>query len=197
MDEVDAEGGVDEEGLRLRGGQTARGRITDVPDADGAFEGVDGLLVEDVGDEAVVLLFHEALPVEGDHAGGVLTAVLKHEKTLVQLGGGGAVLAKDADDAAHPSGLPARSRRSDRDQLGGRGVGAAVDWRKTSASGAAVADWDRGGGCFEPRRGDRYDGRATATDSICETYLEDARGRAETSAKERKRRAAAVIEEAA
>ena len=188
---------VDEEGLRLRGGQTARGRITDVPDADGAFEGVDGLLVEDVGNEAVVLLFHEALPVEGDHqAEAVLTAVLKHAKTLVQLGGGGAVWRKMPmmphirvgclRGVGGQIGISSEvGGRSGRRSTGGKPRRRGRRWLTGIAAGSLNRDAaiDRG--------------RATATDSICETYLEDARGRAETSAKERKSTRGGVIEEAA
>ena len=108
--------------------------------------------------------------------GGVLTAVLKHEKTLVQLGGGGAVLAKDADDAAHPSGLPAR-REVEGDQLGGGGVG-----RRRSTGGKPRRRgrrWLTGSRRADVLNRDAaidVDGRAKrSTDSICETYLERSR----------------------
>ena len=108
MDEVDAEGRVDEERLSFGGGEAAGGGVADVADAHAALEGIDSLLVEDVRHQAVVLALLEAGAVEGDHARAVLTAVLEHEQTFVELGGDLAFVAKYADDAAHARHVPVK-----------------------------------------------------------------------------------------
>ena len=106
MDEVDAERRVDKERLRLRRGEATRGGVADVTDAHAALQGVDRLLVEDVRHEAVVLTLLETGAVEGDHARAVLTAVLEHQQSLVELGGDLSLVAEDADDAAHARDVP-------------------------------------------------------------------------------------------
>ena len=106
MDEVDAEGRVDEERLSFGGGEAAGGGVADVADAHAALEGIDSLLVEDVRHQAVVLALLEAGAVKGDHARAVLTAVLEHEQPFVELGGDLAFVAKYADDAAHARDVP-------------------------------------------------------------------------------------------
>mmetsp|Transcript_9878 Transcript_9878/g.35202 ORF Transcript_9878/g.35202 Transcript_9878/m.35202 type:complete len:587 (-) Transcript_9878:80-1840(-) len=109
VDEEDPERGVHEEGLGLRGIRGAGGGVPDVTDPNVPGQLVHHrLAVEDVLDEAVVLLLHKVIPVGGHHARRVLAPVLKHEEALVQLERRGALCLEDPDDPALASDVAPR-----------------------------------------------------------------------------------------
>src|SRR5262249_15346292 len=98
--EADAVGGVDVEGLCLRGAVATGGRVAHVPEAHVALELDHVVLLEHVAYQPAALAHGQLAVAGGGDAGGVLTAVLQHRQGVIEALIDGAA-ADDADDAAH------------------------------------------------------------------------------------------------
>ena len=99
--QADAVGCVDVHRLRFRGARCAGGGVAHMSNAHVAAQSAHVALLEDLPHQAIALAQLQAT-VPGDHARGVLAAMLQGEQSVVDLLIDGR-LADDADDAAHQS----------------------------------------------------------------------------------------------